>query len=134
MAGTLAREYNDDFEAGCAPFQYVLSTKAGTECVARTLRAVSELDPRKTIISIDGVGAFDHITRASMLSALRCQPRAKELLPFVLMFYGDASEYLWTDDEGNSQVIKQADGGEQGDPLMRALYAKGQHMALVQIH
>ena len=43
----------------------------------------------------------------------------------MLMFYGDASEYLWTDDEGNSHVIKQADGGEQGDPLMPALYAIG---------
>ena len=47
------------------------------------------------------------------------------------MFYGQASEYLWYDDQGNARAVRQAEGGEQGDPLMPALYALGQHPALL---
>ena len=134
VARTSSRTYNGEFESACSPFQYALSTKAGTECVARNLRTVTEIDASKTIISIDGVSAFDHIWGESMLTALGNLPQALALLPFVQMFYGDASEYLWSDDSGETHTIKQREGGEQGDPPMPALYALGQHMALVQIH
>ena len=70
VARTLAQQSAIMFEDACMPFQYALSTRAGTDCVARAVRALTELDGRRTLISIDGVGAFDHITRASMLGAL----------------------------------------------------------------
>ena len=54
-------------EEACMPFQYALSTRAGTDCVARVVRSMMELVPTKTLLSIDGIGAFDHITRESML-------------------------------------------------------------------
>ena len=47
------------------------------------------------------------------------------------MFYGHTSEYYWTDADGEVWSIDQGDGGEQGDPLMPALFALGQHPALV---
>ena len=59
------------FEDACMAFQYALSTRAGTNCVARAARALTELDGRKTLISMDGVGTFDHIRRAAMLEAVR---------------------------------------------------------------
>ena len=40
------------------PHQHALSTKAGTEALVRHLRAATELDPRATILSVDGVGAY----------------------------------------------------------------------------
>ena len=48
------------------------------------------------------------------------------------MSYGQASRYYWIDDEGRTHTVTQAEGGEQGDPLMPALYALGQHRALEQ--
>jgi len=83
------------------------------------------------VISLDGIGAYDHIDRAAMLGALRDLPNASVILPFVSMFYGKNSTYLWTDEYGVVHNIEQGDGGEQGDPLMPALYCLGQHAALV---
>jgi hypothetical protein len=48
------------------------------------------------------------------------------------MFYGRTSQYIWTDEDGNTHDISQGEGGEQGDPLMPYLYALGQHDALAQ--
>ena len=49
-------------------------------------------------------------------------------------FYGSPSTYWWDDDEGVTHEVVQGEGGEQGDPLMPALYALGQHRALVAIN
>ena len=51
-------------------------------------------------------------------------------MPFVLQFYGSASSYMWEDEEGVVRTIVQAEGGEQGDPLMPALFSLGQHPAV----
>ena len=37
---------------------------------------------------------------------------------------------FWEDDLGEVHEILQGEGGEQGDPLMPALFALGQHKAL----
>ena len=66
-----------------------------------------------------------------MLEGLAALPNACSLLPFVAMFYGHTSEYYWTDEDSEVWSIEQGDGGEQGDPLMPALFAIGQHSALV---
>ena len=64
-----------------------------------------------------------------MLRKLR-HTRAAPVLPFVRLFYGRQSTFLWSDAEGHVHEIQQGEGGEQGDPLMPALYALGQHRAL----
>ena len=81
------------------PYQYALSTRAGTDCVARVVRLLTELDPKKTLLSIDGIGAFDHIKRKSMLEALHNNPALAPLFPFVRTFYGKNPTYVWYDDE-----------------------------------
>ena len=68
--------------------------------------------------------------RQAMLSKLASMPRASAMMPFVLMSYGQPSTYLWADDAGTVHEIRQGEGGEQGDALMPALYALGQHAAL----
>eukprot|EP00969_Alexandrium_andersonii_P173016 7647649-Alexandrium_andersonii.AAC.1 len=67
-----------------------------------------------------------------MLGALRGPPDLRGLLPFVQQFYGRQSKYLWYDASGEPHEILQGEGGEQGDPLMPALYASGQHAALAE--
>ena len=87
-----------------------------------------------TVLSIDGIGAFDSISRAAMLQSLRDLPGASSILPFVMLFYGEASSYIWENDAGEVQTVTQAEGGEQGGALMPMLYALGQHRALEAIN
>eukprot|EP00973_Karenia_brevis_P035995 4965884-Karenia_brevis.AAC.1 len=66
-----------------------------------------------TVLSIDGIGAYDHVLRSSMLSKLLSVPGARDLLPFVRLSYAQRTTYAWEDDQGTRHVIEQAEGGEQ---------------------
>ena len=130
VARTLAQTHSLEMEGACRPHQYALSTRAGTDCVGLTIRAMLEQDPDKVVVSLDGIGAYDHISREAMLTKLASLPGASRILPFVRLFYSSASTYVWTDDPGEDHDIHQSQGGEQGDPLMPVLYALGQADAL----
>ena len=106
----------------------------GTECVAHALQALTELDLEATIVSIDGVGAYDSISRKAMLEALIELPGGSAALPFVRVFLGQPSRYLWEDESGMVHTICQGEGGEQGDALMPLLFSLGQHAALEAVH
>ena len=133
VARTLARQFAKDFEEECAPFQYALSTRAGTDCVGHFLRAATDTDPQATILSVDGIGAYDHVLRAAMLGRLARMPKARAILPFVRLSYASPSEYSWVDDTGRSRIVHQAEGGEQGDPLMPLLFSVGIQDALEEV-
>ena len=96
----LAQQFGEAFRTACAPFQYALRTRAGSEAIVRALQGATEADPRTAVLSIDGVGAYDHISRASMLGALRAHAPLTGLLPFASLFYGQASRYIYYDEEG----------------------------------
>ena len=128
VARTMAQQLGDAVMAATAPFQYALSTRAGCECIAHALQAITEMDPNATVLSIDGIGAFDLISRGSMLQGLHNV--APSALPFVRQFYGSPSQYLWEDDMGTVHEIDQGKGGEQGDPMMPLFFSPGQHAAL----
>ena len=51
-------------ERATRPHQYAMTTKPGCECIAHALQGLTEIDPEATIISTDGVGAFDLISRS----------------------------------------------------------------------
>ena len=111
----------EEFESECVPFQYVLSTRAGTDCVRHFLRAATDADPQATILSVDGIGACDHVLRSTMLERLMRMPTAQAMLPFVRLSYGTPSRYSWVDASGRRRFVTQAEGGEQEDPLMLLL-------------
>ena len=124
----MAKQFSKKVEAATAPFQCALSTKARwCECVAHILQALSDRDPEATIMSIDGIGAFDLISRNSMLEGLLRMEDGVQLLPFVRCFYGSPSTYLWGDEMGVTQHISQGEGGEQGDPPHALAVRIGQH-------
>ena len=125
----LCRQYGSEMDDACAPFHYALSTRAGTDSAAHFLRAATDSDPAATIVSIDGIGAFDHVRRDRMIEKLLSLPEASAMVPFVLLSYGQPSTYLWTDDAGVAHEVRQGEGGEQGDPLMPALHSLAQHGA-----
>ena len=133
VARTMAQQVAEAAEEATAPFQYALQTRAGTECVSHIMQSLTDLDPRTTILSVDGVGAFDPISRNSMMQGLLHMEGGEKLLPFVRMFYSTPSTFLWEDEEGTVHLIPQGEGGEQGDPLMPMLFALGQHSSLVPV-
>ena len=84
--------------------------------------------------SIDVVSAYDLFSWRAMLTGLRHVDSGSASLPFVRMFYGSPSEYLWEDDSGVTHSIPQGEGGEQGDAMMPLLFCLGQHEALQLAH
>ena len=130
VARALAQHFAAAFQEACLPYQFGLSTRAGTEGLYKLLHTATALDARATVLSIDAVGAFDHVSRQAMLEGLRSRPALAPLLPFARQFYGSASVYTWLDETGAEHDVTQGDGGEQGDPLMPALFSLAQHPAL----
>ena len=133
VAKTMAKQFMTRFEAATKPFKYALATRAGSDSIAHAVQVVTDMDPRATVWSINGVGAFDLISRRAMMCAVQRMPDGETILPFVLQFYGHPSTHLWEDEEGVVHEIPQGEGGEQGDPLMPSLFALGQHQALEAI-
>ena len=74
-------------------------------------------DQPSTLLSIDGIGAFDLVSRQ---------------LSFVLQFCGSPSLYFWEDDSGVVHTVTHR-RKEQGDPLMPDLFSVGQYPALAAI-
>ena len=116
----VARQFGKVVESTCAPFQFALSTRAGTDCVGHT-RAMTDGDPECTVLSIDGIGAHDHILRSAFLTKLHNVPT-----PGPRHTCGE-------DSEGMKHQIVQAEGGEQGDPLMPLLFSLGIHDSLCAV-
>ena len=111
IARTMAKQMASRVETATAPFQYALTTKAGCESVAHIIQSLTDQDERATIVSIDGVGAYDLISRNAMLEGMSSVPGGDRLLPFVRHFYGSPSTYLWEDQEGVTHMIPQGEGG-----------------------
>ena len=95
VARTTAQSLGDAFKTATAPHQDALSTRSGCESISHILQGLTDLDPEATVISVDGVGAFDLMSRASMLSAMRnapvrrCSPfRAAVLRPTFQLHLG----------------------------------------------
>ena len=66
---TLAKHFAEQGQAATHLFQCVLSTRAGTECVAHVVQALTSLDPSATNLSIVCAGAYDPISKRAMFVA-----------------------------------------------------------------
>ena len=133
VAKTLAKQFMKEVEHACSPFQFALSTRAGVDCVGHAVRVATDADHTATVLSVDGIGAYDHVFRASMMAKLLEVPRLRRLLPFVRKSYSTPSCYTWEDAEGRAHQIWQHEGGEQGDPLMPLLFSLAIHNALEEV-
>ena len=70
------------------------------------LQAVTELDPEATITTIDGISAYDSITRRALLFRVAGERQA---LPFVRLFCSEPS--VWTDNLHDSSRRRSEQGG-----------------------
>ena len=137
----LRKQIGKAVERATAPHQCALSTRAWSECIAHVFQGPCEQNPQATVISIDGLGAFDQISRAAMLDGLlnvaHCGAvlpfvrNCGAVLPFVRNFYGAPSSYLWGDRAGTVHTTRQGEGGEQGDALSH-FSLQWQHSSLSQ--
>ena len=122
VARTMSQQLMDSVQRATTPYQYTMSTKSGCECIAHALQGLTELDPRATVMSIDGISAYDlrHLTM-----------RGSAAVPFVSMFYGTPSHCLLEDSLGRVHTITQGEGGEQGNAM--PMFSMGQHAALERV-
>lgn len=124
VAKSLAQQLAPAFEEPCQPPQFGFSRRSGAEEVAHAFQAARQLDPTAT-----GLSAIDHVSTDAMLAALHHVPGAIGAFLFVDLFYGGNLEYVWTDTYGGAHRVVQAEGGEQGDPLMPELFSLAQQLA-----
>ena len=111
-------------EIATAPFQHALSTRIGCECIAHVVQTLTGIHEEATVVSIDGVGAYDLISRnvASSAGDQRWGPD-----------HAFRQTILWTT---INTLVGRRDGRDprecsgQGDPLMPLLFSLGQHAAL----
>ena len=71
--------------------------------MAHAVQALTEADPSNTILSVDGVGAFDLVSRGAMMSGL-----LREAEPCCLSsanFTGDRPVTFWDDEDGQVHEI-----------------------------
>ena len=90
----MAKQIAKQVEATTAPFQYALSTRAGCECVAHILQSITDEDPDATVVSIDGVGAYDLISRKAMLEGLLRMEGGDKILPCEILLGGFQRQFL----------------------------------------
>ena len=81
VAKTLAKQFVTRFEDATKPFQYALSTRAGCESIAHVVQVMTDRDPNFTVLSIDGVGAFDLVSRRDMMTAVHSMDQGEKLIP-----------------------------------------------------
>ena len=130
---TLARQFSQVFRDTVAPANFGFADRCGCDGLIHMVRAQLEFDDRRTLLSIDGVGAYDHVSRARMLTELWRVPELRELVPFVRLWLDRRSTFVWTDDEGTPFDIPQGEGGEQGAALTPALFCLAMRPALEEI-
>ena len=110
-AGGVPQQIRVPVEVATAPFQFALSTRAGG--MAYALQTMTDANPHATILSVDGISAYDSISRVAMLRGLQQMEGGDALLPFV---HGSPSTYVWETTKGVVHEITQGEGGEQGRP------------------
>ena len=66
-AVAIAQQVSPAVERGTAPFQNALTTRAGADCPRHP--DVDDVDQEATVLSMDGVGAFDLILRVAIGTA-----------------------------------------------------------------
>ena len=76
-----AQQVGSHVEKATAPYQYALTTRAGCECVPHVVQALCEANPN-TIVSVDGVSAYDTISREAMMQGLLDMEGGETVLRF----------------------------------------------------
>ena len=94
VSRTVPQQLSPAVAAATAPFQYALATRAGCECVSHALQAISDLDESSTVTSIDGISAFDTISRRAMIQGLSVFLAGWQRHPLYVFLFGTFCVHL----------------------------------------
>ena len=108
VARTMSQQLMEAVQSATSPFQHATATRAGCECISHVLHGLTELNPNATILSVDRLSAPKAGDCGKVWSAL----------PFVSIFCGSPSQYLWEGKRAVTHRIHQEEGREQGDAMM----------------
>ena len=64
------KQFREIFTDIAKPANFDLSQRCGMDGLVHLVRTVLEFDSGTTLLSIDGMGAFDHISRARIFTQL----------------------------------------------------------------
>ena len=84
----LVHMFATNIHAACSPHQFALSTRAGTVAIIHALNTATQHNTATTVLSIDGVGAYDTISGNSMLQGLFNTPAANQCLRALVVCHG----------------------------------------------
>ena len=70
VARTMSQQLMEVVQSTTSPFQNAMVTRARCECISRVLQVLTELNPNATILSVNGMSAYDTISRRAMLQGL----------------------------------------------------------------
>ena len=126
VARTTAQQVSTEAEAATALFQYAPSTRAGCECVAYFMGALTDFNPEATVVSIDATGAHDIISRNAVLEGLLQVENGDQVLPFMRNFYGQRRWAPYTRSSRRKGrrpdvVVVQTTPGIRGHPSQAAV-------------
>ena len=79
VARPIAQQVSEDVEQATKPFQFALRTRAGCACVSHVLHTLAEMDKNAALLSVDGVGAFDLISRKSTMEGFLDVPNGGQV-------------------------------------------------------
>ena len=123
------RPYFADARSTFHNIQYGLE-KNGTDKIIHTIRILKEHDPTLDIFAMDGINAFNSISRLTFLDQLKNwvgQNKLSNLFPFVKQFYGQNSNlwHLYKNDRIDN--IQSQEGLQQGDTAGTLLFCCSLH-------
>ena len=98
--------------------------------MGHVVRVLTDADPNSTVLSVDGIGAFDHVYRVHDVQIVR-SPRVASVVAVrqsivrvtIAVHLGGRQKHL----------IQQHERGEQSDPLMPLLFSLAIHNALAEV-
>ena len=87
VARTKSQQLMEAAQSATSPFQHAMAIMAGCEGIFHVLQGLTELNPNASILSVDGMSAYDTISRRAMSQGLSNVEGGRSALPFVSMFY-----------------------------------------------
>ena len=82
VSKVLARQFQKEFRCIAEPSNFGLCNRSGTDTLVHLIKFLLDESPDKVVVSIDGVGAFDHICRTQIFDQLREHSELQSLIPF----------------------------------------------------
>ena len=88
VAKSSARQFGKVVEAACAPFRFA-SRQEQAPIAWSTWFEISDDNPMATVLSIDAIGAYDHVQQSAMLTKVHSLSGLRGMPRFIRATYAD---------------------------------------------